>query len=450
MKRLVCSSIIVSTLWACATDAPPVPLPAALVVAPESMSLLSGDTVRLSAKLIDSHGDSVATPSVVWQSLDTMVAQVDAAGTAWARALGQTTVSVAVDTFTTVVTVRTIGSIDFMSGNCGVISGGAAYCWSPFDHTAPPTAVPGGVSFAALSTGQTIHCGLTAAGAARCWGQSTPLGDGTTLTSTTPVPVAGGLTFLSVVANATSVCGLTTSRAPYCWGTSARGMTPAFQQAVPGQVAGSPVLASLRGGQGHHVCGLTAAGAAYCWGDNIYGELGATGASSCTPGHNCSYTPLAVAGAHQFSALAIGYWHSCGIDTAGDTWCWGDNTGGALGTDSVMTSCQGGAVPNHYCSMTPVRLASPLRFTSLALGTYNSCGLVASGQAYCWGANFYRELGPAGSPAASATPVAVAGSLRFSRITAGDTGYCGKSLGGAVYCWGLGWDDVPVALSFQS
>ena len=69
--------------------------PAAVAVTPEAASLTAlGDTVRLSAKVLDQIGNVLTGVEVAWSSADTMVATVDSAGLVTAAGAGETKVTV--------------------------------------------------------------------------------------------------------------------------------------------------------------------------------------------------------------------------------------------------------------------------------------------------------------------------------------------------------------------
>jgi alpha-tubulin suppressor-like RCC1 family protein len=132
---------------------------------------------------------------------------------------------------------------------CGLTTGGTAYCWGdnytgwlgvgsplPIDRSTPsPLPVIGGLTFAALSTGigEPFTCGVMAGGAAYCWGSNNfgELGDGTLAPRASPVAVSGGLTFASLSAGGLLACGVTTGGVAYCWGN---------YSPVPVKVAGQP------------------------------------------------------------------------------------------------------------------------------------------------------------------------------------------------------------------
>ena len=74
-------------------------------------------------------------------------------------------------------------------------------------------------------------------------------------------------------------------------------------------------------------------------------------------------------------------------------------------------------------------------FTALTAGGQFTCGLSSAGAAYCWGYNFYGQLGD-GTTTNRLTPAAVQGGLVFTALTAGDTYACGLTSAGVAYCWG--------------
>jgi alpha-tubulin suppressor-like RCC1 family protein len=128
-----------------------------------------------------------------------------------------------------------------------------------------------------------------------------------------------------------------------------------------------------------------------------------------------------------FVSVDGGYVHTCGVTTSGAGYCWGDNFSGQLGEE---------AAPSVWYRATPAPVAgADLKFTTISTGVWHTCGVTSSGAAYCWGDNFFGQLGD-GTNDARATPVPVAGGLRFAAVSAGSFHTCGVTTSGGAYCWG--------------
>jgi alpha-tubulin suppressor-like RCC1 family protein len=233
-------------------------------------------------------------------------------------------------------------------------------------------------------------------------------------------------------------CGVTATGGAYCWGWVWFGPpTPSVAgsyQTLPLPVTGELTFASVDAGL-DHACGLTTAGAAYCWGSNMaFGELGAGDI-----GNLVFADPQPVSGGQIFTSLTVGHYHTCAMTAAGAAYCWGSNGEGELGVGSIDV--------NPHAAPSPV--SGALRFASVSAGYEHTCGLTPGGVAYCWGSNFYGQLGttatlgqcaaPGDSFACSSAPVPVAGGLTFTALSAGWYHTCGIATGGAAYCWGYDW-----------
>jgi alpha-tubulin suppressor-like RCC1 family protein len=319
--------------------------------------------------------------------------------------------------------------------SCGVTAGGAAHCWgrngigqlgdgTTAEHLAPAP-VSGGLSFATIVAGTVHTCGVTIAGAAYCWGGNNgKVGDGSTTHRLAPVAVAGGLSFVGVGVGSGHSCGLTDAGAAYCWGWNFSGVLgdgTTTDRLTPVPVSGGVSFVSLAVSF-IHTCGVTAAGAAYCWGDNGYGELGvgtATGPETCVfplpygeeGSADCSTIPRPVAGGLSFASLSRGVHNgqSCGVTAAGAAYCWGYNGNGELGTGATTgpESCDEVNSPGVACSTAPTPVVGGVIFAEVSAGQAHTCGVTATGDAYCWGYNGNGQLGD-GTTTNRLTPARVA------------------------------------------
>lgn len=286
-------------------------------------------------------------------------------------------------------------------------------------------------AFATLDAGESQACALTSGGAAYCWGINSmgQLGDSTASPSAVPVAVhmPSATTFSQVTAGRFHNCALTSAGQAWCWGSNSDGRlgdstTSLGLAPVAVKPLGGVAFASLHAG-GEHTCGLDAAGQAYCWGGNAYGQLGDN-----TTGFQ--KTPVAVAqpSGVTFTGIHPGEKHTCALDTTGQAWCWGYGGDGAMGVGIVL----GDSVP------VAVTQPAGVAFASLVTEYRHTCGLTAAGQAYCWGVNANGQLGD-NTLTRRGTPVAVVqpSGVTFAQLSVGWSHTCANTSGGQAYCWGL-------------
>ena len=257
-----------------------------------------------------------------------------------------------------------------LSYSCGITTGAVTYCWGANQHgqlgsgavgvgTNVPAAVINSATlgFQRVSTGFFATCALTNASALYCWGESSSFGNGAASgMTTTPTPAGNGVSFQQVTEGDGVLCGLAASGVAFCWSRSNAGQSGTGGTAfltVPTAVAGGLLFQMLDGNSNNtvneHTCGVTQSGQAYCWGNNDQSQLGATAASTCTFSgtYNCSLTPIAVSGGIQFSTVALGNSHTCGLGVDHAIYCWGSNASGQLG-DGTTTN-----------RAAPVRVSNP-------------------------------------------------------------------------------------------
>ena len=277
-------------------------------------------------------------------------------------------VPVAVTTAGTPMAGRTIVQVsaDYYSA-CAVDSAGLVYCWgwntagqlgnnSTVQSNVPVAVTTAGTPMAGrtivqVSTGAEYVCAVDSAGLVYCWGSNGngELGNNSTANSSVPVAVTtagtpmAGRTIAQVSAGLTSnVCAVDSAGLVYCWGfnyTGELGNNSTTQSLVPVAVttAGTPMagrtIAHVSAGDGF-ACAVDSAGLVYCWGYGSSGGLGnnSTANSSVPVAVTTAGTPMA---GRTIAQVSAGLSFACAVDSAGLAYCWGNNTYGELGNNSV-------------------------------------------------------------------------------------------------------------------
>lgn len=132
--------------------------------------------------------------------------------------------------------------------------------------------------------------------------------------------------------------------------------------------------------------------------------------------------------ARAFGFGDVGAWSNdtfCYVDTEGRLSCWGENYYGLLGRPYASLAR----------SETPLEIPLADDVTSLAKAHAFVCAALADGSAWCWGANYFGELG-LGHFASITTPSRVSIDGDVEQVAAGYWHTCVRLDDGRVQCWG--------------
>ena len=270
--------------------------------------------------------------------------------------------------------------IQIAAGNsfaCGLATTGKAYCWG-YDgegnlgnggttNSGVPVAVSqGSVLYSNVATGVDHSCALTPAGAAYCWGfnQYGELGiSGNTTEQNSPqaVTISGtplsGVSLTGIAAGNYFTCALSSSGAGYCWGYNNDGQlgnnaTSTGAQTTAVAMYASPALSGvtltqITAGQ-YHACALSTAGTGYCWGQDNAGQLG-NGTSNSNSSVAVAVTTSGVLSGATLTQVSSSWQHTCGMDNSYTMDCWGLNSNGQIGNNSLSNT----NVPTRVVSLAP-------------------------------------------------------------------------------------------------
>jgi alpha-tubulin suppressor-like RCC1 family protein len=252
---------------------------------------------------------------------------------------------------------------------------------------------------------------------------------------------------LQVAAGHRHTCALLSNNTVQCWGEGGFGqlgngqsglarnsnlLESTYQSPNPVRVPTISSAVQVVAG-GAHTCARLRDGTAYCWGSNIFGQLGnGAGQGNAAPADVfvlpeapdpfiepvIEARPVAVA-LNNITDIDAGLHHTCAVSN-GQVFCWGGNFYGQLGNDAD-------AVMAAVAGLTDV--------VDVTCGDMHTCALKGDGQVFCWGANSVGQLGN-GTFAKQLTPVQVQNASSGKRIDAGYTHTCMLRSDDELFCWG--------------
>jgi alpha-tubulin suppressor-like RCC1 family protein len=294
--------------------------------------------------------------------------------------------------------------------------------------------LPSGTTVTAIAGGGDHSLAVTSTGQVLAWGQNAygELGNGTLTSSSSPVVVSlpSGTTVTAIAAGALHSLALTSTGQLLAWGFGldgelGNGITASSSTPVAVSLPSGTTVTAIAANGGHSLA-LTSTGVVLAWGYNNYGQLGnGTTANSNTP------VAVSMPSGTTVTAVAGGGRHSLALTSTGQLLAWGWNTCGQLGTATTTNSS------------TPVAVSLPsgTTVTAIAAGYCYSLALTSTGRVLAWGNNLYGQLGN-GTTTDSATPVVVTlpSGTTVTDIAAGAQYSLALTSTSQVLAWGLNSD----------
>lgn len=240
-------------------------------------------------------------------------------------------------------------------------------------------------------------------------------------------------TFIDLSVGTASACAVSGDFEVWCWGANSNFQTAAKKskfESTPNKVNGIPEVLRVSVGESH-VCALLKIGRVVCWGSNANGQLGTSFTAQDLPE---SPIPQYVNGVTNVESIFSGSKHSCALDTSKRLFCWGSNKDGQLGQYSADNT-EGHSGKNVVPQAEPLDIRDVV---DVALGESHSCAVTIGGFVYCWGSNFYGQLGVGWNVKSSVQPRLVGSLTDVIEIDASKNSTCALQKGGILRCWGAG------------
>ena len=219
---------------------------------------------------------------------------------------------------------------------------------------------------------------ITTNGDLYCWGENScgQVGNGSTDDQYTPVKVLENVKkfYFHYDNSVRTSTAITTNGDLYCWGVNYDGQVGNGSTAY--QHTPVKVLENVKDfyGDGSTSSAATTNGDLYCWGNNYDGQVG-NGST------DAQYTPVKVL--ENVKEFYVNGFTSSAVTTNGDLYCWGDNGHGQVGN---------GSIDDQY---TPNKILENVKefYIVNVNDCWNSAAVTTNGDLYCWGDNYYGEVG---------------------------------------------------------
>ncbi|MDH5216249.1 MAG: Ig-like domain-containing protein, partial [Gammaproteobacteria bacterium] len=178
---------------------------------------------------------------------------------------------------------------------------------------------------------------------------------------------------------------------------------------------------------GFFTCAMDSSSETWCWGNTEYGNLGnGESQGSAIPRQEAQK-------ATNWDTVTTANSHSCAVKDDGSLWCWGDNYRGKLGigSDTIINETS------------PVQLMPENNWVSVSNGSSHSCAIDSVNKLWCWGSNSNTRLGLGTDTADKFVPTEVSPGTEWNSVAAGEAHTCAIRLGAEdsreLYCWGYNW-----------
>ena len=274
--------------------------------------------------------------------------------------------------------------------------------------TSSPVSVAGGFTdWCAISAGGEHSLALRTGGTAWAWGCWLGVGDNRSIDRSSPVSVAGGFSdWCQIGTGFNHSLGVRTGGSAWAWGFNFNGHlgdgTTVTKSSPVSVVGGFSNWCQVAGGSAHSVAVRTNC-TAWAWGWNSSGQLGNNSTTDRS-------SPVSVVGQFDdWCRISAGAVHSVATRIGGSTWAWGLGNDGRLGDNTTTNKSSPVSVVGGFSD-----------WCAVSGGDTHSAALRTNGTVWGWGRNTAGQLGDTTVTARSSPVSAVGGFTDWSQVDAGN------------------------------
>jgi len=280
------------------------------------------------------------------------------------------------------------------------------------------------------------QCGIRSDDSLWCWGNNPEgqLGTGDRDERTIPTKVVtgeGDETWNKIILKEDYLCGIKMDGSLWCWGENNNGCLGSgdtSDKLSPNKIVTGDMDENWKDLflDDRFGCGLKEDDTLWCWGYNYQGQLGAGDRKQ----KNSPEQVLSEEESETWTEIFLNGSGTCGLKKDKTLWCWGYNYYGQLGLGD-----------NETRKLKPVKVISgegDETWKKVFREEYYNCGIKSDDSLWCWGKNYYGELG-LGSMDDSNVPnkiITGEGDETWKTIHNHNYRICGHKLDNTLWCWG--------------
>ena len=253
------------------------------------------------------------------------------------------------------------------------------------------------------------------------YGNGGQLGDGTTITKSSPVQIGSLTTWASIASGAGANYALKTDGTLWAWGSNnagGLGQGNTTDRSSPVQIGALTTWAKVdASGWNNYAKAIKTDGTLWAWGNNSYGYLG--------DGTNINKSsPIQIGALTDWTTtIAAGASHTLAIKTDGTLWTWGLNYYGRLGLGNTTNRSS------------PVQIGSLTNWLKVSAGYDFSAAIKTDGTLWLWGRGVAGKLG-LGNVTNYSSPKQVGSLTNWSNIVIGQNHSAAIKTNGTLWTWG--------------